>query len=92
MNNRLNNLNAVIKKSSFTPIFITQIKFDGLKERRMFLANETIKKFAKKNNYRIIPLDELIKEMEVGDFFDEVHTTISGSRKIAEIIYKNIVW
>ena len=92
LNNRLNNLNTIIQQSSFTPIFITQIKFDGLKERRMFLANETIKKFAKNNDYRLIPLDELIREMQVGDFFDEVHTTISGSKKIAEIIYKNIVW
>ena len=92
LNSRLESLNSIIKKSEFIPIFITQIKFDGLAERRMFLANETIKKFANKNNYKIIPLDELIQELSIGDFFDEVHTTISGSKKIANIIYNNLVW
>jgi lysophospholipase L1-like esterase len=92
LNKRLNNLNKVIFNSNFTPIFITQIKFDGLAEKRMYLVNEEIKKFVKKNKYKIIPLDELIEEMSVGDFFDEVHTTISGSKKIANVIYKNLQW
>ena len=65
LNQRLKNLNIVIKKSSFMPIFITQVKFNGLAERRMFLVNEEIKKFAKKNNYKVIPLDELIEEMSI---------------------------
>ena len=34
---RLKKLNDVINRSSFKPIFITQIKFDGLAEKRMFL-------------------------------------------------------
>lgn len=92
LNQRLKKLNDVINRSSFKPIFITQIKFDGLAEKRMFLVNEEIKKFAKKNNYILIPLDELIKEMSIGDFFDEVHTTIAGSNKIARTIYENLVW
>ena len=92
LNKRLEDLNTIIKRSDFTPIFITQVKFDGLAERRMFLANETIKKFVKQNNYKIIPLDELVQKLDIGDFFDEVHTTISGSKKIANIIYNNLVW
>jgi lysophospholipase L1-like esterase len=92
LNKRLNNLNKEISSSNFTPIFITQIKFDGLAEKRMYLVNEEIKKFVKKNKYKLIPLDELIEEMSVGDFFDDVHTTISGSKKIANKIYKNLEW
>ncbi len=89
---RLEKLNNIIAKNKFTPIFITQIKFDGLSDRRLFLVNEEIKKFTRKNNYKIVPIDELITKMSPGDFYDEVHTTISGSKKIAEIIYKNLVW
>jgi lysophospholipase L1-like esterase len=85
---RLKNLNKVIIDKKIIPIFITQIKFDGLSEKRLFLANEEVKKFAKKNNYKIIPLDELIDKIEKGDFFDEYHTTISGSKKIALKIYE----
>ncbi len=92
LNKRLNNLNKEISSSNFTPIFITQIKFDGLAEKRMYLVNEEIKKFVKKNKYKLIPLDELIEEISVGDFFDDVHTTISGSKKIANKIYKNLEW
>ena len=34
----------------------------------------------------IIKLDEII-EMELNDFYDEVHTTPKGSEKIANAIY-----
>ena len=87
---RLVNLKRVIVKSNITPIFITQIKFDGISEKRLFLVNEEIKKFAKLNNYKLIPLDELIITMDKGDFFDEFHTTISGSKKIAYKIYDQL--
>jgi len=90
LNNRLDNLNEVIIESNFIPIFITQIKFDGLSDRRLFLANQEIKKFVRKNNYKIVLLDELVQAMSEGDFFDDVHTTISGSEKIANIIYKHL--
>ena len=90
INQRLENLKQVIIEANITPIFITQIKFDGISERRLFLVNEEIKKFTKMNNYKIIPLDELILRMDKGDFFDEFHTTISGSKKIANKIYDQL--
>ena len=46
--------------------------------------------FCKSNNFHIIPLDELIKNMDIGDFFDEVHASISGSKKIATVIYPSL--
>lgn len=90
LNLRLENLKQVIIEANIIPIFITQIKFDGISERRLFLVNEEIKKFANVNNYKVIPLDELILKMDVGDFFDEFHTTISGSKKIAYKIYDHL--
>ena len=37
----------------------------------------------------MIRLDELV-EMNEGDFYDTVHTTPQGSKRIAEIIYPNL--
>ena len=88
LNYRLKQLNQIIIKNNIKPIFITQIKYNGISEKRLFLFNEEIKKFSKNFDYQIIPLDELIQDMQIGDFFDEYHTTISGSEKIANEIYK----
>ena len=90
LNLRLKALNQVINDNNIKPIFITQIKYNGISEKRLYLVNEEIKKFAQNYNYQIIPLDELINEMQIGDFFDEYHTTISGSEKIAYEIYKHL--
>ncbi len=84
--NRLNNLNIILKKNNITPIFITQIEYDGLRNEKLFLINEETKKFAKNNNYMLVPLDE-IAEMSKGDFYDRIHTTPQGSKKIAKLIY-----
>ena len=34
----------------------------------------------------LVPLDE-IAEMSKGDFYDRIHTTPQGSKKIAKLIY-----
>ena len=34
--------------------------------------------------------DELIENMDIDDFFDEIHTSISGSKKIATVIYPSL--
>ena len=88
--NRLDNLKNIIKKNSFVPIFITQIKFDGLSEKKLFLINQEIKKFCKLNSFHLIPLDELVQSMEVNDFYDEIHTSVQGSLKIANTIYPSL--
>lgn len=84
--NKLEILNKIIIKNNVIPIFITQVLFDGLKDQRLFLFNEEIKKFSKKNNFLLIKLDELIN-MEKFDHYDYMHTTPKGSKKIADIIY-----
>ena len=45
LKHRLKNLKNIIKKNKFTPIFITQIKFNGLSEKNLFLVNKELKIF-----------------------------------------------
>ena len=83
---KLLNLKKIIDDQNFQPIFITQLKFDGLKDKELFLINNEIKDFAVQNNYFLIPLDEIL-EMSINDFYDSAHTTPNGSKKIAEAIF-----
>ena len=84
--NKLLKLNSIIKTKKFKPIFITQLKFDGLKDKKLFLVNNELKLFAETNDYFLIPLDEILN-MQVNDFYDEVHTTPQGSQRIANTIF-----
>ncbi len=88
--NNLNNLNKIISKKKFTPIFITQIKFNGLNDIQLYLINEHLKYFSKKNNYKIIKLDEKIINLQKDFFYDENHTTIKGSEFISEVLYPDL--
>ena len=87
---RLENLKKIIKKNKFIPIFITQIKFDGLSDKNLFLVNQELKRFSKSNNFDLIALDEFINNMEINDYFDQLHTTIQGSEKIAMTLYPQL--
>ena len=69
------------------PIFITQVRFDGVSKKTLFLVNETLKKFCNSRNYHIIKLDEMIDGFEKNDFYDDIHTGINGSQKISKILY-----
>ena len=70
-------------------IFITQIKYDGLKDEKLFLLNEITKEFSKKNNINIIKLDELYSG-EISDFYDTIHTSEKGSDKISNLIFPRL--
>jgi len=85
-NKKLLNLKKILNKEKIKPIFITQVMFNGLKDERLFVINNELKKFSLKNNYPIISLDEII-EMKKNDFYDTVHTTPQGSKKIADKIF-----
>ena len=84
--NKLEKLKSIIETKNFKPIFITQLKFDGLKDKKLFLVNNELKLFAEKNGYFLIPLDEIVN-MQVNDFYDKIHTTPQGSKRIANAIY-----
>ena len=80
----------IVKSNNLIPIFITQVAYDGLRDQKLFLINERVKKFSIHNNYHLIKLDEII-DMELYDFYDRLHTTPKGSKKIAETIYPYLV-
>ena len=88
--NRLKNLNIQILKYNVNPIFITQIQYDGLGNHYLFLINQELKKFCEGNDYSIIAFDEITSELDKNNFYDEVHTTITGSNKIAKMIYPKL--
>ena len=73
-------------KNKITPIFITQVAYNGIKDQKLFLINEKLKDFSENNNFQLIKLDEIIN-MDLYDFYDEMHTTPNGSKKIADTIY-----
>ena len=83
---RLKKLKQILEKNNIIPIIITQIKFDGIKDKKLFLLNEKLKDFSEKNNFQLIKLDEIVK-MNLYDFYDEIHTTPKGSQKIADELY-----
>jgi len=83
--NKLDKLKSIIEKKNFKPIFITQLKFDGLRDKKLFLVNNELKKYAETHHYFLIPLDEILN-MQINDFYDEVHTTPQGSQRIADAI------
>lgn len=87
-NLKLSELKKIIKEKKFQPIFITQLKFDGLKDKRLFIINNELKKFALDNNFYLIPIDEFLI-MNKNDFYDPVHTTPKGSKKIANAIFED---
>ena len=89
-NKNINNLEIKIKATNIMPIFITQIKFDGISDKKLFIINEKLKEFCDNNNYHIIKIDETIEGFEMNDFYDNVHPSISGSNKIANEIYPYI--
>ena len=76
----------ILKKLDIKPIFITQLEYNGLESKNLFLVNNEIKNFALNNDYFFIPLDEIIL-MNENDFYDEIHTTPQGSIKIVNKIF-----
>ena len=83
---KLDKLNLIIKRLEIKPIFINQLMYDGLKEKKLFLINNELKNFALANNYFLIALDEIVT-MEQNDYFDTAHTTPQGSKRSADKIF-----
>ena len=86
----LENLKKIINDKNINPIFITQIKYNGLEDKNLFLINEYLKEFCKTNNYDVIKLDEMNYNLDEKDFYDNVHTTIKGSEKISNLLYPKL--
>ena len=84
---------SVLKKYldewNIKPVFVTQVRFNGISTHRLYLINKETKEFCQRNNYKIVKLDEVYKP-DYDDYFDDIHTTPKGSLKVAEIIYPTI--
>jgi len=86
---RIKKLYSKINKLDAEVIFITQIKYDGLKDEKLFLLNEILKEFSTKRRLKIIKLDEIYNGINK-DFYDHNHTTPQGSERISKIIFENL--
>ena len=81
------NLDKKIIETKVIPIFITQVRFNGISTKTLFLVNETLKEFCRLRNYHIIKLDEIVEGFEKNDFYDKIHPGINGSQKISKILF-----
>ena len=61
-----------------------------MSDKNLFLVNQELKRFSKSNNFDLIALDELVNNIEIDDFYDQTHSSISGSEKIAMILYPHL--
>ena len=86
---RLDSLITLTNHFNATPIFITQVEYNGLAREELFLINQTLKKYCNNKNIFLIELDNIINASNK-DFFDKYHTTIHGSKKIAKSIYPDL--
>ena len=86
---RLNYLINLTKKIDAIPILITQVMLDGQRTDFMYYTNQIIRQFCKENSIKLIDLAKII-HLELDDFYDEVHTTPKGSKKIAKKMYPKI--
>ena len=77
------------KKFNGKPIFINQITSNGAFNESLFLLNYSLIKHCKIKRYACI---DLAKELEGQQdyWYDGVHTTPKGSKKISEIIYPKL--
>ena len=89
LNKRLEHLSLLTSKIGAKPIFVNQVLNDGQLSKKMYLTNYIIREFSLKNNHRFIDLAKSII-LDKKDFYDEFHTTPSGSKKIAEYLYPKL--
>ena len=89
LKDRLGHLSYLTLKIGAEPIFINQVLNDGQISKKMYLTNFIIRDFCFQNKFKFIDLAKDII-LDKNDFYDEFHTTPSGSKKIAEYIYPKL--
>jgi hypothetical protein len=86
---RLEILTKTIRENNAKPIYINQIMISG-QPRVLYNANKTIEDYCVKNNIDFINLASKIDHMAITDFYDEMHTTDTGSDKISNAIKEDL--
>ena len=67
---RLDSLITLTNHFNATPIFITQVEYNGLAREELFLINQTLKKYCNNKNIFFIELDNIINASNK-DFFED---------------------
>ena len=90
--NYLNNIEILSNyatNNNATPIFITQVRYDGLKVSNLFIVNYSLIEYCEKRNLSCIDLGKKLNG-KVKYWYDAVHTSIQGSKVIAEVLIDDL--
>jgi lysophospholipase L1-like esterase len=89
---RINQINDLCKSANIKPIFVTQPKFDdtsSISWKIMEMYNEALRKYCQEKNINCIDLaNQMPKEVQY--YYDQIHYTNLGARKIADILSPQI--
>ena len=90
--NYLNNveiLSDYAKKNNGVSIFVTQVRYDGLKADVLFALNYSLIEYCEKRNFNCIDLGKKLNG-KIKYWYDDAHTSILGSKVVAETIIEDI--
>lgn len=90
--NYLNNIEILSNyatNNNATPIFITQVRYDGLKVSNLFILNYSLIEYCEKRNLSCIDLGKKLNG-KIKYWYDEAHTSIQGSKVIAEVLIDDL--
>ena len=87
---RVEILSNYVISSGSTAIFINQVNNKGLDDENLFILNYSLIEYCKEKNLYYI---DLAKKMigKLDYWFDTVHTSILGSKVIAEVIIEDLI-
>lgn len=88
--NNLDDILALTKKNKIKILLINNINYKGVKDDWLFYINLLTEEFANKNSLPLIDVSK-IPNITRDDFYDDSHTTPSGSEKIAQFIYPEVI-
>ena len=92
ISNYLNNikiLNNYARSNGAVPVFVTQVRYDGLKVGNIFILNYSLIEYCKKRNLNCIDLGKKLNG-KLEYWYDIVHTTKLGSKIVAETIINDL--
>lgn len=89
---RINQINDLCVSANIKPVFVTQPKFDDTSSvswKVMNIYNEALMKYCQEKNIHCIDLANQLPR-DVNFYYDQIHYTNAGARKIAEILSPQI--
>jgi len=92
ISNYLNNIEILSNyatNNKATPVFITQVRYDGLKVENLFILNYSLIEYCEKRNFSCIDLGKKLNG-KIKYWYDDAHTSIQGSKVIAEVLIEDL--